>query len=47
MEDQTEENDSYSRRIGRKMNLLTIKNLTKAYTDKVLFDGFDFSLEDG
>lgn len=29
------------------MNLLTIKNLTKAYTDKVLFDGIDFSLEDG
>ncbi len=47
MEDQTEENDSYSRRIGRKMNLLTIKNLTKAYTDKVLFDGIDFSLEEG
>ncbi len=29
------------------MNLLTIKNLTKAYTDKVLFDGVDFSLEEG
>lgn len=29
------------------MNILTIKNLTKAYTDKVLFDGVDFSLEDG
>ena len=29
------------------MNLLTIKNLTKAYTDKVLFDGIDFSLEEG
>lgn len=29
------------------MNLLTIKNLTKAYTDKVLFDGVDFSIEEG
>lgn len=29
------------------MNLLTIKNLTKAYTDKVLFQGVDFSLEEG
>lgn len=29
------------------MNLLTIKNLTKAYTDKVLFDDIDFSLEEG
>lgn len=29
------------------MNLLTIKNLTKAYTDKVLFDGVDFSVEEG
>ena len=29
------------------MNLLTIKNLTKAYTDKVLFDGIDFSVEEG
>lgn len=29
------------------MNLLTIKNLTKAYTDKVLFDNVDFSLEEG
>ncbi|MCQ2522867.1 MAG: ABC-F family ATP-binding cassette domain-containing protein [Lachnospiraceae bacterium] len=29
------------------MNLITIKNLTKAYTDKVLFDGIDFSLEEG
>lgn len=29
------------------MNLLTIKNLTKAYTDKVLFDNIDFSIEEG
>ena len=29
------------------MNLLTIKNLKKVYTDKVLFDGVDFSLEEG
>lgn len=29
------------------MNLITIKNLTKAYTDKVLFDGIDFSLDEG
>lgn len=29
------------------MNLLTIKNMSKAYTDKVLFDGIDFSLEEG
>ena len=29
------------------MNLLTIKNLTKAYTDKVLFDDIDFSVEEG
>ncbi len=29
------------------MNLLTIRNLKKAYTDKVLFDGIDFSLEEG
>lgn len=29
------------------MNLLTIKNLTKAYTDKVLFDDVDFSVEEG
>ncbi len=29
------------------MNLLTIKNLTKAYTDKVLFKDIDFSLEEG
>lgn len=29
------------------MNLLTIKNLTKSYTDKVLFEGVDFSLEEG
>lgn len=29
------------------MNILTIKNLTKEYTDRKLFDGVDFSLEDG
>lgn len=29
------------------MNLLTIKNLSKAYTDKVLFDGADFSVNSG
>lgn len=29
------------------MNILTIKNLTKEYTDRKLFDGIDFSLEDG
>lgn len=29
------------------MNLITMKNLTKAYTDKVLFDHVDFSLEEG
>lgn len=29
------------------MNLLTIKGLTKAYTDKVLFENIDFSLEEG
>ena len=29
------------------MNLLTIKNLTKAYTDKVLFSDVDFSIEEG
>lgn len=29
------------------MNLLTIKNLTKSYTDKVLFKDIDFSLEEG
>lgn len=29
------------------MNLITIKNLTKAYTDKVLFKDVDFSLEEG
>ncbi len=28
------------------MNLLTIKNLTKAYTNKVLFDNVDFSIND-
>ena len=28
------------------MNLLTIKNLTKEYTDRKLFDGIDFSLEE-
>lgn len=28
------------------MNLLTIKNLTKEYTDRKLFDGVDFSLEE-
>lgn len=28
------------------MNLLTIKGLTKAYTDKVLFENIDFSLEE-
>lgn len=29
------------------MNLLTIKNLTKSYTEKVLFSGIDFGLEEG
>lgn len=29
------------------MNLITIKNLSKAYTDKVLFDGIDFGLSEG
>lgn len=29
------------------MNLLTIKNLTKEYTDRKLFDDVDFSLEEG
>ena len=29
------------------MNLLTIKNLSKAFTDKVLLDKVDFSLEEG
>lgn len=29
------------------MNLLTIKNLSKSYTDKVLFDGADFSVNTG
>ena len=29
------------------MNLLTIKNLTKEYTDRKLFDNADFSLEEG
>ena len=29
------------------MNILTIKNLTKEYTDRKLFDGIDFSLEEG
>lgn len=29
------------------MNLLTMKHMTKAYTDKVLFDDVDFSLEEG
>jgi len=29
------------------MNILTIKNLTKEYTDRKLFDGVDFSLEEG
>lgn len=29
------------------MNILTIKNLTKEYTDRKLFEGVDFSLEDG
>ena len=29
------------------MNLITMKNLTKAYTDKILFDHVDFSLEEG
>ena len=28
------------------MNILTIKNLTKEYTDRKLFDGIDFGLED-
>lgn len=29
------------------MNLLTIKGLTKAYTDKILFAGADFSINEG
>lgn len=29
------------------MNLLTMKDITKAYTDKVLFDHIDFSIDDG
>lgn len=29
------------------MNLLTMKNVTKSYTDKILLDGVDFSLEEG
>lgn len=29
------------------MNLLTIKNLTKEYTDRKLFDDVDFSIEEG
>ena len=29
------------------MNLLTIKNFSKAYTDKILFDGADFSVNSG
>ena len=29
------------------MNLLTMKDITKAYTDKVLFDHVDFSIDDG
>jgi len=29
------------------MNLLTMKDITKAYTDKVLFDHVDFSIEEG
>lgn len=29
------------------MNLLTMKGITKAYTDKVLFENIDFSLEEG
>lgn len=29
------------------MNLLTIKNMTKSFTDKVIFDSVDFSLEEG
>ncbi|MDD2972770.1 MAG: ABC-F family ATP-binding cassette domain-containing protein [Lachnospiraceae bacterium] len=29
------------------MNLLTMKDITKAFTDKVLFDHVDFSIEDG
>lgn len=29
------------------MNLLTIKNMQKSFTDKVLFDGIDFSIEEG
>ena len=29
------------------MNLLTIKNFSKSYTDKVLFDGADFSVNSG
>lgn len=29
------------------MNLLTIKDLTKAYTDRTLFDRVDFSVEEG
>lgn len=29
------------------MNLLTMKNIHKAYTDKVLFQGADFSVNTG
>ena len=32
---------------NRLMNLFTIKNLSKSYTDKVLFDDTDLSLEEG
>ena len=32
---------------GISMNLLTIKNFSKAYTDKILFDGADFSVNTG
>jgi len=29
------------------MNILTIENLTKAYTDRLLFDGASFSVQEG
>ena len=37
----------YGKGCSGKMNLLTMKHMTKAYTDKVLFDDVDFSLEEG
>ncbi|MEG1848514.1 MAG: ATP-binding cassette domain-containing protein, partial [Lachnospiraceae bacterium] len=34
-------------RIKDKMNLLTMKDITKAFTDKILFDRVDFSVSEG